>query len=94
MCPDFVSAGHTQPATGYMNAQLQHYFEFVAAVWHSFAPSELKDRFPRSFKFPVTVPHTFLGELPQELNEIRQLEVQISEDEKGDKNATGKDRKN
>jgi len=61
-----------------MNAQLQEYFEFVAGVWLSFAPSELKDKFPRDFKFLVTVPHTFLGELPEEMrNGVQQLEVHI-----------------
>lgn len=68
-----------------MNAQLQRYFEFVASVWHSFAPSEVKDQFPRSFKFPVTIPHTFLGELPAELKDARQLEVEVTEDKKGEK---------
>ena len=68
-----------------MNTQLQRYFEFVASVWHSFAPSELKGQFPRSFKFPVTVPHSYLGELPPELKSIRQLEIEITEDKKSDK---------
>jgi hypothetical protein len=61
-----------------MNAQLQEYFEFVATVWLSFAPSELKDGFPRDFKFPVTIPQSFLGELPEELKKgVQQLEVHI-----------------
>jgi ribonuclease HI len=59
-----------------MNTQLQKYFEFVANVWLSFAPSELKDKFPRDFRFPVTVPNSFLGELPAELKGgAPQLEV-------------------
>jgi hypothetical protein len=66
-----------------MNGQLQRYFEFAAGVWHSFAPSEVKDQFPRSFKFPVTIPYSNLGELPHELKSIRQLEVEITEDQKG-----------
>ncbi len=60
-----------------MNTQLQRYFEFVANVWLSFAPGDYKEKFPRSFKFPVTVPHSFLGELPAELRSIRQLEVSV-----------------
>jgi hypothetical protein len=61
-----------------MNAELQKYFEFVANVWLSFAPSELKDKFPRDFKFPVTVPHTFLGEIPEEMRGgVQQLEVHV-----------------
>ena len=60
-----------------MNEQLQRYFEFVANVWLSFAPSDVKDSFPRSFRFPVTIPHSYVGELPAELKEVRQLEVSI-----------------
>ena len=76
-----------------MNAQLQHYFEFVAGVWHSFAPSELKDRFPRSFKFPVTVPYSNLADdLPPELKNAHQLEVVVSEDKKGDSDGSGKEK--
>lgn len=60
-----------------MNTQLQRYFEFVANIWFSFVPSDLKDKFPRDFKFPVTVPHTFIGELPPDLKDARQLEVQL-----------------
>lgn len=69
--------GHTQTESIDMNIRLQQYFEFVVNVWLSFVPANLKDRFPRSFKFPVTVPHFFLGELPPELKEVRQLEVCI-----------------
>jgi len=53
-----------------MNEQLQKYFEFVANVWLSFAPSDLKKEFPRDFKFPVTVPHSFLGELPPDWSAV------------------------
>lgn len=60
-----------------MNAQLQQYFEFVANVWLSFAPSDIKDKFPRSFKFPITVPHSFLKELPPGLEGAPQLEVSV-----------------
>jgi hypothetical protein len=57
---------------------LQTYFEFVANIWLSFAPSELKNKFSRDFKFPVTVPHTFLGELPEEMRSgVRQLEIHV-----------------
>ena len=69
--------GHEKKESIDMNAQLQHYFEFVANVWFSFAPSDLKDKFPRDFRFPVTVPHTFVGELPPELKDIQQLEVHL-----------------
>jgi len=60
-----------------MNTQLQLYFEFVANVWLSFAPGDFKDKFPRNFRFPVTVPHSFIGELPPELKSVPQLEVLI-----------------
>jgi hypothetical protein len=70
-------AGLSQTESIDMNAQLQKYFEFVANVWLSFAPSDLKAQFPRSFRFPVTVPHSYLGELPAALENCPQLEVFI-----------------
>lgn len=60
-----------------MNAQLQQYFEFAANIWLSFAPGEFKEKFPRNFRFTVTVPHSFLGELPPELKGVAQLEVSV-----------------
>lgn len=69
--------GHEAKESTDMNAQLQHYFEFVANVWLSFAPGDFKEKFPRNFKFPVTVPHSFIGELPPELKSVPQLEVSI-----------------
>lgn len=60
-----------------MLTQMQGYFEFVAAVWRSFAPGELKDRFPRSFKFPVTVPFSYSGEIPKDWSRLQQLYVSI-----------------
>jgi hypothetical protein len=59
-----------------MNARLQHYFEFVCNLWFSFVPSNLKPKFPRDFKFPVTIPHSYIGELPPELKQVPQLEIQ------------------
>jgi hypothetical protein len=66
-----------------MNVQLQQYFEFVANLWLSFVPASFKDKFPRSFKFPVTIPHSFLGELPSELKGVPQLEVSIEAYDRG-----------
>jgi hypothetical protein len=60
-----------------INEQLQKYFEFAANVWLSFGPGDYKERFPRDFKFLVTVPHSFLGDLPAELQGVPQLEVSI-----------------
>lgn len=60
-----------------MNVKLHEYFEFTANVWLSFAPSDLKKQFPRDFRFVVTVPHSYIGELPRELEKLPQLEVQI-----------------
>lgn len=60
-----------------MNTQLQRYFEFVANVWLSFAPGDFKDKFPRNFMFPVTVPYSFIGELPPELKSTHQLGISI-----------------
>ena len=45
--------------------------------WLSFTPGDYKERFPRNFKFLVTVPHSFTGELPPELNGVPQLEVAV-----------------
>jgi hypothetical protein len=71
-------AGHAAKENTEMIAELHKYFEFVAGIWLSFAPSDLKDRFPRDFQFTVTIPHSYVGELPAELkNGIRQLEVQL-----------------
>jgi hypothetical protein len=84
--------GHEPKDSIDMNTQLQQYFEFVATVWHSFAPSELKDKFPRSFKFPVTVPYSYLGELPPELKDIRMLEIEISEAKTGANNGIRKEK--
>lgn len=69
--------GHEPKESTDMNKQLQDYFEFVANVWLSFAPSGFKDKFPRNFKFPVTIPHSFIGDLPPELKSVPQLEVSI-----------------
>jgi hypothetical protein len=60
-----------------MNKQLQAYFEYVANVWLSFAPGDLKEKFPRSFAFPVSIPNSFVGELPPGLEKVPQLHVEI-----------------
>jgi hypothetical protein len=60
-----------------MSAKLHENFEYTANVWLSFAPSDLKQRFPRDFRFVVTVPHTYTGQLPKEFQQLPQLEVQI-----------------
>lgn len=57
--------------------QLQKYFEFVANVWLSFVPEKLKAQFPRDFRFTITVPHSYIGELPAELKDAPQLQVWI-----------------
>jgi len=69
--------GHPPNESNEMNAQLQQYFEFVANVWLSFAPSDLKSKFPRNFQFTVTVPNSYIGELPPELENAPQLSVSI-----------------
>jgi hypothetical protein len=69
--------GHEQKESIDMNTQLQQYFEFVADEWLSFVPDDLKDKFPRSFKFTVTVPNSYVGDLPPELKGVPQLEVSI-----------------
>lgn len=49
----------------------------VWATRLSFSPADFKEKFPRNFKFTVTVPHTFIGELPPELQAVPQLEVSV-----------------
>ncbi len=84
--------GHEKKEDVDMNTKLQRYFEFVANVWLSFAPGDFKDTFPRSFKFPVTIPYSFLGELPIELEHVPQLEVLIEAyDAANESTETGKD---
>lgn len=70
-------AGHNPQEDVDMNTRLQQYFEFAANIWLDFAPGDFKQKFPREFKFPVTVPYLFVGELPKELNGIPQLEVSV-----------------
>lgn len=69
--------GHEKQEHIDMNIQLQRYFEFVANVWFSFAPGDYKHKFPRDFAFPITIPNTYLGVLPPELKDARQLEVRL-----------------
>ena len=69
--------GHEPKKDIDINEQLQKYFEFAANVWSYFAPGDYKERFPRSFKFLVTVPHSYNGELPPQLKGVPQLEVGI-----------------
>lgn len=70
-------SGHQQKEDIEMNTRLQQYFEFAANVWLEFAPGDFKEKFPRDFRFPVTIPYMFLGELPKELNAVPQLEVSV-----------------
>jgi hypothetical protein len=70
-------SGHTNREDVDITTRLQEYFEFAANVWLNFAPSELKEKFPRDFTFPVTVPHLFLGDLPTELRTVPQLQVTV-----------------
>lgn len=67
-----------------MSTKLQEYFEYTANIWLSFAPIDFKKKFPRDFRFVVTVPHSFIGELPKELERAPQLEVLIEAYDKTD----------
>jgi hypothetical protein len=71
-------SGHEKKEDIDMNTRLHQYFEFGANVWIEFAPGNFKETFPRDFRFPVTVPYLFLGELPKELNTVPQLEVSVA----------------
>jgi hypothetical protein len=68
-------SGHQPKEEIDMNTRLQQYFEFTANVWLEFAPGDYKEKFPRDFRFPVTRPYLFAGELPAELKGVPQLEV-------------------
>jgi hypothetical protein len=70
-------AGHEAKEDIKLVDQLQNYFEFAANVWLSFSPGDFKDKFPRNFRFTVTVPYTYLGELPPELYGVPQFEVHV-----------------
>jgi hypothetical protein len=72
-----VLSGYESRALIELNAHLRQFFEFVVNVWFEFVPSHYAKKFPRDFKFPVTVPNTFTGELPPELKDLRQLEVEL-----------------
>ena len=67
--------GHQAKESIDLNDQLQMYFQYVVNLWLSFVPEPLKSKFPRSFKFPVTVPFFHLGEIPKEVRGLPQLEI-------------------
>lgn len=71
-------SGHKPQEELEMNTRLQQYFEFAANVWLEFAPGDFKEKFPRDFRFPVTIPFLFGGELPEGLQGNPQLEVQVN----------------
>jgi hypothetical protein len=70
-------SGHEPKEDIDMNIRLQQYFEFAANVWFDFAPGDFKKTFPRDFKFPVTVPYEYVGELSEEIRSTPRLEVSI-----------------
>lgn len=72
-----IITGHQPQEDVDMNARLQRYFEFAANVWLEFAPGSFKETFPRDFRFRVTVPYLFCGEIPKGLNKIPQLYVSV-----------------
>src|SRR5262249_43227157 len=84
--------GYERKYTIDLNVQLQRYFEFVANVWLSFAPDDFKEKFPHDFKFAVTVPNSFIGELPPGLEGAPHLEVSIEAYEKKDGREHGNQR--
>jgi hypothetical protein len=70
-------SGHPPKEDIEMNTRLQQYFEFATNVWLEFVPGDFKEQFPRDFRFPVTVPFMFEGELPKEIIGAPQLEVSV-----------------
>jgi len=70
--------GHEPKDSVELNKQLQVYFEYVVNLWLAFLPEPNKATFPRNFSFSVTVPFSFLGELPAEMQgDVRQLQVNL-----------------
>jgi hypothetical protein len=69
--------GHQPREDVEMNVGLQQYFEFAANVWLDFVPGDFKEKFPRDFRFPVTVPYLYGGTLPSGLEGVPQLEVSV-----------------
>jgi hypothetical protein len=69
--------GHEPKESIELNHQLQVYFEYVVNLWLPFVPEPLKSQFPRSFRFPVTVPFYYLGELRAQLGGGHQLEIAL-----------------
>jgi len=69
--------GHEQKDSVELNRQLQIYFEYVVNLWLAFLPEPNKTMFPRNFIFPVTVPFSYLGELPAGLHGVPQLQVSL-----------------
>jgi hypothetical protein len=70
--------GHEPKESIDLNNLLSQYLRFTADVCLEFAPGEYKEKFPTEFKFPVTVPNYFTGELPNELKGLPRLEIQIT----------------
>lgn len=79
--------GHQPREDVDMNMRLQQYFEFAANVWLEFVPVDFKDKFPRDFRFPVTIPYLFEGELPREIKGVPQLEVSVESFRRGEAGA-------
>ena len=70
--------GHEAKESTDLNTLLSHYLRFVADVCLEFAPGEYKEKLPKEFKFPVTIPNYFAGELLKELKGLPRLEIEIT----------------
>lgn len=82
-------AGHEAKEEIDLTDQLQKYFEFVANVWLSFVPEKLRTQFPRDFRFTISVPHSYIGDLPAELKDAPQLQVWIESFERAHEQKAG-----
>jgi hypothetical protein len=69
--------GHGPKESVELNKQLQLYFEYVVNLWLAFLPEPNRAVFPRNFSFPVTVPFSYLGDLPADLCGVPQLAVSL-----------------
>lgn len=74
-------SGHSPKENVDLNLLLRQYFEFAANVWFDFIPQKLHDKYPRNFRFPVTVPYLFTGDIPEGVKSMLQCEVLVQRQE-------------
>lgn len=69
--------GHEPKESTNLISELDKYFQYVAGLWLSFLSGSSELNFPRDFKFPVSVPYSFIGDLPPLLKSVPHFEIAI-----------------